>query len=138
MAVLTIPAGAVAPQTGDPVASKLATAAIANGKVVRYDPAAPDKFALADKNTLAGSMAVGLAVSAAEAAGEYCVAAKPGSLITFASAILTKGVFYFLHDSGDIGEFSDVASTDFYTCVGYAESTTTMRLLMTITQVEKP
>lgn len=138
MSILSIPAGAVAPQAGDPVESRLTTAAIANGKVVRYDPSAPQKFALADKNSLAGSMAIGLAVSAAEAAGEYLTIAKAGSLVTFASAILTVGVFYFLHDNGDIGEFSDVGSADYYACVGYAETTTAMRLLMIITQVVKP
>jgi hypothetical protein len=136
MADLVIPAGAVAYAAGNPTETKQAAAAITAGKVVRYDATNPQKFNLADKNTLAASFAEGIAVCDAEIS-EGCVVARHGSLITFAGAILTAGVFYFLSDTGGICPFADVAALDYYTCVGYAESTTTLRVFIIVTQVAK-
>ncbi len=135
MADLSI-TGAVAYGAGDLVMTRQAAAAIAAGKVVRYDATNPQKFNLADKNTLAASIVEGIAVNTA-AIGEGSTIARTGALITFASAILTAGVFYFLSDTGGICPFADVASADYYTLVGYAESTTTLRVYIINTQVAK-
>lgn len=135
MADLVI-SGAVIYDAGDPVRVRQAAAAITAGQVVRKDATNPQKYNLADKNTLAASFAEGIAVCDVSS-GEGCSVALDGAKITFASAILTAGVFYFLSDSGGICPFADVASSDYYTCVGYAESTTELRVKIIVTQVAK-
>lgn len=135
MAALSI-TGAVVVGDGSPTESRKTAAAIVPGKVVRYDATTPQKFNLADKNTLPASFVVGIAVCDADT-GEVSVVAKTGALITFSSAILTAGVFYYLGDTGDIVPFADVASADYYTLVGYAETTTSLRVYIINTQVVK-
>lgn len=135
MADLSI-SGAVVYEAGSPIETRQAAAAIVPGKVVRRDATNPQKFNLADKNTLAASFAEGIAVTDADT-GEASTIAKTGARITFASAILTAGVFYYLSDSGGICPFADVASADYYTLVGYAESTTVLRVYIIVTQVAK-
>lgn len=135
MAALSI-TGAVVIGDGSPTESRKTAAAIVPGQVVRRDATTPQKFNLADKNTLAASYAVGISVCDADV-GEISAVAETGALITFASAILTAGVFYYLGDNGAIVPFADVASGDYYTLVGYAETTTQMRVYIIITQVVK-
>lgn len=127
MVAITIPAGAVIRSDGDPVMTRKAQVQVSAGQVGYVDLSNASKLNLADKNTEAAALAKGIFVNSAEA-NEDATLALNGALITVASAVFTKGVIYCLGDSGAIIPQADIASGDYVTILGVAESTTTLRV----------
>lgn len=65
------------------------------------------------------------------------VAAKEG-ILNFGEAILTVGQIYCVGSNGNIVPYSDLATGNWITILGYAISTTELRLSIQPTGVQKP
>lgn len=126
MAALTL-TGPVTASEGDPRESGTCSVAIAAGEMVYIDSSSSNQYALADKNTLAASKAVGVAIGGA-GIGEDLVIAKPGSLITVANTPFTQGLWYYLGDSGTWVPVADVAASDYPVIIAYGVTTSTARI----------
>jgi len=104
-----------------------AGAVIAATDVVYFDTTTATAK-VADADVLASSIMSGIALTSS-AIGNPVSVAGPGTRITV-NAVLTKGVTYFVSTgAGKLCPFADLASGDYISLAGIAESTTVLRIL---------
>ncbi len=113
--------------------SYLTSEAITAGELVTQ--ASDSTISLAD-SSVAGDTVLGVALTSATGTGEYIVVATGGQYIV--GDTLVAGQIYCLGPTpGKISLFSDLATSDYVRYIGYATSTTALRLQINNTGVQK-
>ena len=122
---LTITAANVEIASGDRPQVKQAGEAISAGTPVYID-LTTNKVMIADVSATASAQVYGIAVTNCNADEDYIVVARSGDIVT--GATMVKGQLYYALQSGGIGLFSDLVSSDEVTAVYRAISTSTARV----------
>jgi len=122
---LTITPANVEIASGDRPSTKQAGEAITAGTPVYVD-LTTQKVMIADVSDTAAANVYGIALTNCDTDGDYIVIARSGEIV--AGATLVKGELYYALQSGGIGLFSDLVSSDEVTAVYRATSTTTARV----------
>jgi hypothetical protein len=133
MTVLSITAAnisVVSSDTGSILDGQIAAAAITVGQAVYLLDNGTWGLAQGDGTAVeAGANDIGIAISAASAAGQRISVARAGTILGF-GAILTAGLFYVIGDTaGGIYPSADAGSGDKVTLLGQAISTSQMKLI---------
>lgn len=125
MAVLTITAANVAKGASANTKSGTAGAAITQGQPIYLDATTSTLFP-ADADALASAAVVGIALNAA-ATGQPVTYQTSGP-ITIGATVVTGTAYYASTTAGGVCLESDLASGDFATFLGFATSTTVIRI----------
>lgn len=129
MAELTITGSNVVLVSGN-TESGYANEVIDAGEFIYTISGQTNNVALADNSTQTKSTVKGIALNSALAVGQPVQYAKPGSIVTVASASLTVGVPYFLASTGGKIELeADVASGEWLSLVALAVTTSNLYIV---------
>lgn len=109
--------------------------AVDHGELIYFDTANGD-YRLADADAEASAKAAGIAVTAGAGDGSYVLAITRGKLLIQSGPGMVKGTEYYCGTTpGQIVPKSDLASGDYVTRVGIANSTTELQVDIRVTGV---
>lgn len=133
MADLTITAASVVGGAGAVVANGTLAGVTTAGQMVYKD--ANGKYALADADSVTAAQRVPAGIALNGGAADQRVAVQTGGDVTI-GATLVAGTFYYVSDTpGAICPLADLETGDYIVQVGYAVSTTVLRINIVATGV---
>jgi len=137
MAAITVTVADIQPENASMVVSGQFGATISAGKLVFRSPS-DGKWYLADwdeelKPPAGATMGIALSGGVNNQWGSF-VTLLPGRTVNMGGG-LTKRAVYVAGDAGDINPIADIAASDYLYIVGYAESTSILRVLAVRTGV---
>lgn len=124
MAALAVVAASVRINDGSRGRQAIGGEAFTQGKVLRL---VNSKYYVADKNTLAGAEASAIALTPCTADGQRVTVLELNTEV-FVGVAVTKGLAYYLGNTGDIVPVADVVSGDYVTIVGVGGSNQNIHL----------
>lgn len=136
MADLTVTATSVVPVTGYTFEDGIAGATITAGQTVYKDTSDSNKFKLADADAATTAECYGIALNGC-ASGQVVKVQVGGELNV--GATLTVGQVYVVSTTaGGIAPYADLASGDYVSILGVADTTSNLVLRLFNTGVAKP